>query len=139
MTLACENGEQMEAHKVILAASSPFFENILRRKKHSHPLIYFQSQDLLNILDFGKTNVYQGSLDSFFAIAEELKLKALTGQTTSVLMKEEVEPLIPKPDKKTVKLFANRESFRNAPVPNAASVELSPIKLVATYKHWMRG
>ena len=25
VTLACEDGEQVEAHKVILAASSPFF------------------------------------------------------------------------------------------------------------------
>ena len=26
VTLACEDGQQMEAHKIILAASSPFFE-----------------------------------------------------------------------------------------------------------------
>ena len=30
VTLACEDGQQMEAHKVILAASSPFFEKILQ-------------------------------------------------------------------------------------------------------------
>ena len=55
ITLACEDGQQLEAHKVILAASSPFFEEILRRNKHPHPLIYLkgiQSQDLLAILDF---------------------------------------------------------------------------------------
>ena len=40
VTLACENGEQIEAHKVILASSSPFFENILQRNKHPHPLHY---------------------------------------------------------------------------------------------------
>jgi len=28
------------AHKVILASSSPFFLNLLRRNKHPHPLIY---------------------------------------------------------------------------------------------------
>ena len=55
VTLACEDGQQMEAHKVILAASSPLFEKILQRSKHSHPLIYlkgFQSKDFLSILDF---------------------------------------------------------------------------------------
>ena len=31
VTLACEDGNHIEAHKVILAASSPFFEN--RRTK----------------------------------------------------------------------------------------------------------
>ena len=28
VTLACEDGQQFEAHKVILAASSPFFQNL---------------------------------------------------------------------------------------------------------------
>ena len=40
VTLACEDGKQMEAHKVILASSSPFFQNLLRRNKHTHPLHY---------------------------------------------------------------------------------------------------
>ena len=95
VTLACEDGHQMEAHKVILASSSPFFEKILQRNKHPHPLIYlrgFQSQDLLAILDFlyfGEANVYQENLDSFLAIADELKLKGLTGQTSSDLVEEQ--------------------------------------------------
>ena len=47
VTLACEDGQQMDAHKVILAASSPIFEEILQRNKHPHPMIYmrgFQSK-----------------------------------------------------------------------------------------------
>ena len=32
VTLVCEDGQQMEAHKVILAASSPFIEKILLRQ-----------------------------------------------------------------------------------------------------------
>ena len=103
VTLACEDGQQMEAHKVILAASSPFFDNILQRNKHSHPLIYlrgFQSQDLLAILDFlyfGEANVYQENLDAFLAIAEELKIKGLTGQTSSDLLEDEEKPMNPEP------------------------------------------
>ena len=34
VTLACEDGQQVEAHKVILAASSPFFQKLLERNKH---------------------------------------------------------------------------------------------------------
>ena len=30
VTLACEGGQQMEAHKAVLIASSPFFLNILQ-------------------------------------------------------------------------------------------------------------
>ena len=95
VTLVCEDGQQLEAHKVILAASSPFFEKILQRSKHSNPLIYlkgFQSKDFLSILDFlynGKANVYQEDLDSFFAIAEEIQLKGVTGLNTTALVEEQ--------------------------------------------------
>ena len=64
VTLACEDGQQVEAHKVILASSSPFFLNILRRNKHPHPLIYMRglkSKDLVAMIDFlyyGESNVY---------------------------------------------------------------------------------
>ena len=34
VTLACEDGQQIEAHKVILAASSPFFQNLLKHRKN---------------------------------------------------------------------------------------------------------
>ena len=36
VTLVCEDGQQVEAHKVILAASSPFFFELLKRNKHPH-------------------------------------------------------------------------------------------------------
>ena len=87
VTLACEDGQQFEAHKVILAASSPSLRHLLKANKHSHPLIYMRglkSEDLSAIIDFlyrGETNVCQDNLDSFLAIAEELKLKGLMGQT----------------------------------------------------------
>ena len=41
VTLACEDGQQIEAHKVILASSSPFFQNLLKKNKHPHPLIVY--------------------------------------------------------------------------------------------------
>ena len=77
----------MDAHKVILAASSPFFRNLLKMNKHPHPLIYMRgvkSENLLAVVDFlyrGEANVYQENLDSFLAIAEEFQLKGLMGQT----------------------------------------------------------
>ena len=87
MTLACEDGQQVEAHKVILAASSPFFQKLIGRNKHPYPLIFMRgvnSDDILAIVDFlyrGEANVFQENLDSFLAIAEELQLKGLMVKT----------------------------------------------------------
>ena len=55
VTLACEDGTQVEAHKVMLASSSPFFMEILKRNKHPHPLIYMReikAEKLVAIIDF---------------------------------------------------------------------------------------
>ena len=89
VTLACEDGKHIEAHRIILASSSPFFENLLRISKHSHPLIYMRGvrsevlNAVLDFLYFGEVKVFQESLDSFLAIAEELKLKGLTGENSN--------------------------------------------------------
>ena len=86
VTLVCEDGQQVEAHKVVLAGSSPFFQNLLKRNKHPHPLVYMRSvkfENLLAIIDFlylGETNIFQEHLDSFLSIAEDLQLKGLMGQ-----------------------------------------------------------
>ena len=77
VTLACEDDHQIEAHKVVLAASSPVFQNLVKRNKHSHPLVYLRglkTEDLLAVVDFlyyGETNIYQENLDTFLNIAED--------------------------------------------------------------------
>ena len=83
VTLVCEDGRQLEVHKVVLAISSPVLENILRKHKHAMPLMYFRgvkSEDLAAVVDFlycGEANVFQENLDSFLALAEEFQLKGL--------------------------------------------------------------
>merc|ERR1719342_156807 len=71
LTLACEDGQQITAHQLILATSSPFFMELLKRNKHPHPLIYMRgtrSEDLNAMVDFlyfGEANVYQENLETF--------------------------------------------------------------------------
>ena len=95
VTLISEDGQHMEAHKIILSASSPFFMNLLKISKHPSPLIYlkgFKAKDLHSILDFmyhGVAEIYQENLDAFLAVAEELQLKGLTGEDKE--HKKEVE------------------------------------------------
>ena len=80
VTLVCEDGQQIEVHKVVLVTSSPFFMELLKKNKHPHPLIYMRglrSEDVMAIMDFlyqGEANVLQDDLDNFLALAEELKL-----------------------------------------------------------------
>ena len=108
VTLACEDGTMLEAHKVILAASSPFFHNLLKvSKHHPHPLIYLkgvQMRQLSSVMDFlyqGEVNLNQEDLDSFLALAADLQLKVVDGMKTEnlesgevgadLIVKEEVE------------------------------------------------
>jgi len=83
VTLACEDGHQMDVHKVILVSASPFFKNILRANKHPHPMIYMRalkSEDLVAVVDFiykGEADVSQENLQSFLSIAQDLQLKGL--------------------------------------------------------------
>ena len=109
VTLVCEDDQQVEAHKVILSACSPFFNSVLRRNKHSHPMIYMRgmkSEDLTAIVDFiyhGKTTVYQNDLENFLALAEELQLKGLN-RPEDIILEEKVENiLVPKSKKQLVK------------------------------------
>jgi len=99
VTIACEN-EQIQAHKVILSACSPFFRNILRRNQHQHPLLYLKGvkytdlQSVLNFMYHGEVNVAQEELNSFLSVAEDLRVKGLTQNqgTTSASSKREVSP-----------------------------------------------
>jgi len=83
VTLACDDS-QIQAHKVILSACSPFFRGVLKKNPHQHPLLYLKGvkyKELLSVLNFmymGEVNVAQEELNSFLAVAEDLRVKGLT-------------------------------------------------------------
>ena len=118
VTLACEDGTQIETHKVILASSSPFFKEILKRNKHPHPLIYMRgikAEEFVAIVDFlyfGEANVDQESLEAFLGLAEELKLKGLTGSNEH---KDEVYGTMTEPLK--AKLTQKKQHMESIPDP----------------------
>jgi len=88
VTLACDE-DQIQAHKVIIAACSPFFRAVLQRNPHAHPLLYLRGVKLSNlksVLDFmynGEVNVAQEELNTFLNVAEDLKVKGLTRNQSS--------------------------------------------------------
>ena len=102
VTLACEDS-QVSAHKVILSACSPFFKTVLRRNQHEHPLLYLKGvkyQELVAVLNFmyhGEVTVAQKELNSFLAVAEELKVKGLTQNGSSSSKSSSSAAPIPSP------------------------------------------
>jgi len=84
VTLACEDGRQIYAHRVILASSSSFFQGVLTKLMHSHPLIFLRGvphSQLSAIVDFiylGQAEVQQKDLDAFLEVARGLGVKGLT-------------------------------------------------------------
>jgi len=83
VTLVCDDRKQVSAHKVVLAAYSPFFREIINNNPHQKPLIYLKGtayNDLILILNFlytGEARVSQNHLKEFLEVAADLKIKGL--------------------------------------------------------------
>ena len=128
-TLVGEDSHQVEAHKGILASSSPFFLNILARNRHGHPLIYMRGMkldDLVAIMDFlyyGEANVYHDNLDTFLTIAEELQLKGLNGENEDGRGRDE------SPSEQTVqsKSMINAPHIKNSTTGTMTSAQIDPL------------
>ena len=84
VTLACEDGQLLNAHSIILISGSPFFKNVLGKKSHPHPMIYMRGikfEQLSALADFvylGEANVLQEDIESFLKVASDLKLKGFS-------------------------------------------------------------
>ncbi|KAG1714913.1 Protein bric-a-brac 2 [Nymphon striatum] len=82
VTLACE-GSNIKAHKVVLSACSPFFEEVLKNNPCKHPIIILKDMkffDLKTIIQFmykGEVNVSQDHLSALLKTAESLQVKGL--------------------------------------------------------------
>ena len=132
VTLVCEDGFQIEAHRVILVASSPFFETLLKISNHAHPLVYMRgikSSELIPLVDFlykGEATVGPDHLDTFLGLAEELQLKGLT--RTSEPKTDLKRKLVPKLNSNPLSLLdqekREEETDRQKILPASNGVEL---------------
>ena len=83
VTLVCDGDHKVEAHMVILAASSSFFSKLLKQNNHPHPLIYIRGMNtwqMASVVDFiydVEVNIDQDDLDDFLKLAEELHLHGI--------------------------------------------------------------
>jgi len=137
VTLACDD-EQIQAHKVILSACSPFFRNILRRNPHQNPLLYLKGvkftdlQSVLNFMYHGEVNVAQEELNSFLAVAEDLRVKGLTQNNSNNPKQKDTYQQPPPPKSSTV---LTRPTDRD-PIPTINRPRSTPVTpITQSYQH----
>ena len=88
VALACEDGEQVEAHRVILSACSPVLRRLLLLHTHQHTLLYMRGMaladlnNLLKFMYFGEVMVETNSLENFLESANELQVVGLSKQAS---------------------------------------------------------
>ena len=132
VTLVSDDQEQFSAHKVVLSACSEYFGNVLRKNKHTHPLLCLEgvsSSELNCLLDYvynGQAQLFQEDLDRFLKIANRLQLKGLIedpySQEVPNSVKQEYE-LKRKPTIKTVEV--EDPEIQEEKTESASSLDIS--------------
>ena len=92
VTLACGEGGQIQAHKVVLSSCSSFFRDILVQNPHPHPLIYLADVELEELKIFikfiysGEAALEQEKLEKFMKTARRFQVKGLGEEETDVAL-----------------------------------------------------
>jgi len=87
VTLVCKDGE-INAHKLILFGGSNFFQSVLTKSSHQHPLIYLKgikAKNMEAIIDFlysGEAKIAEEDLDDLLETAEDLEINGLVQKET---------------------------------------------------------
>ena len=88
MTLVSEDGQHIDAHKLIISSGCEFFTNLFNISKAGHAVVFMRGikfEALSAIVDFiysGETKIPSKDLNDFLTIADELKLKGLSKEKT---------------------------------------------------------
>jgi len=143
-TLSC-GSRQIQAHKLILSACSPFFRSVLKQNPHQHPLLYLKGvkftdlQAVLNFMYHGEVNIAQEELNSFLSVAEELQVKGLTQNNTPTNSTQRQQksaqqedstktkqPLVPRHPPATSQPIYQPDDEEVEEVPHLAPVKIEP-------------
>ena len=83
VTLVCDDQAMIQAHKVVLSASSAVFLNMLRQNLHAHPVIYLHGvkysdmEALLSFMYKGEVRIPEDGLKSFMKASKALQMKEI--------------------------------------------------------------
>ncbi|XP_054260479.1 protein bric-a-brac 1-like [Macrosteles quadrilineatus] len=142
VTLACE-GQSLRCHKILLAACSPYFYDLLSAAACKHPIIMFKDyrfwelQALVAFMYCGEVNVPQSQLPRILRVAEALQIKGLAKPATKLEFDEDevesslgdVEPQIvkkPQPTNKRKRKPSPQNCCKNPTKTSKAKLKQSP-------------
>ena len=98
VTLACDD-QDIVGHKLVLAASSPFLRGVFQRHPGSHhPLVFlkgFQARLVSLLVDFmyiGEVEVERTDLPNFLALAKDLQVRGLCGESRENMREDTGSP-----------------------------------------------
>ena len=74
VTLVCDDNYQVQAHKIILAATSQIFSDLLKQCNQPNTL-----NSLVDFTYYGKVRLEQEDVNSFIETAEELLIRGIAG------------------------------------------------------------
>merc|ERR1719245_754846 len=100
VTLATEDGQQIQAHRIILSAGSNFFSEIFLNSHHSNILAYLkgirraQLESLIDFIYSGEAYITQEEIKLFLEAGKELQVKGLQGELQGVHDNKEAEQTI---------------------------------------------
>ncbi|XP_059488328.1 transcription factor SOX-30-like [Neocloeon triangulifer] len=123
VTLSCQ-GSHFRAHRVVLSACSPYFQDIFNNHNTPHPIVILNNMSSAHVkalLDFmykGEIRVVQTELEGFLQIAEALQVKGLCNiRTRIVLKRQKSEQRDDEPKSKQAKCESSEESAEEASPP----------------------
>ena len=113
VTLVCEDGKEIQAHKAVLGTCSSVLKNILLRNPHQHPLIYItgvSNDQLKSMIDFmylGQTEIAEENVESFLRFATQFQVRGLIEEDVLVQPLCKTEPQVEKESEKNKEMIAN--------------------------------
>ena len=119
MTLACDGGS-LKCHKIVLAASSDYFQKLFIDNNSEHPIVFLkdvQVSQVKAILDYmyrGEVSVAQQELPALLRVAELLRVKGMIEENKEAKLEGEGE-------KKEVRQGSTDSAPPNSVVPPTSS------------------
>jgi len=83
VTLVCDDKKVLHAHKIVLSACSPLFENIVKEHPNNNPVIFLRGiqhpemESILKFMYLGETTISKERLNEFLNVVKSLEIEEI--------------------------------------------------------------